>query len=497
MSRLFRPNNDRSILRNLITDREGWEKIAQKPFTEIKKTKLVDLNQQIDSFASKWAFKGLGALWNPQFIRDLINLKRNESNQSAGQKVFVQVWLHPMLLSLRVAKYCPAIGYGGGDMSIMAKAIDSLEDKLVINENLRNLEVIEDSFHMPDDIDGAEEIEEDNEENLSNILEDLIVTEEIGVTRRSALDTSVKSNVSSLERQEAFDLSLEEEPEEKPEEKVEPKIEPKTEKSSVDGFDIRSILCGFRHEVDENVKAEAEEKPKITIFGFHTPSSLPMERPNQQVIELPTPTPLHQIGKNFADILCRCVPIRTLDAKIDKIELLEVRNNVTHQRRPLGKLKIPTPLHRIHKIFADILNGCVSHLALNATVDKIEFLEVRENIAENDGFTEDLDPDYLKLLGQSFSSDSSEPPTLMSVVNIDTNEPPPAPIKNSENEDMDVSLPPDLFNTSANDSAPEMSIIRQAIEERRPAQEAAEAAWSASTPQGKLIRQNRRKFPPF
>ena len=117
------------------------------------KTKLVDLNQQIDSFASKWAFKGLGALWNPQFIRDLINLKRNESNQSAGQKVFVQIWLHPMLLSLRVAKYCPAIGYGGGDMSIMAKAIDSLEDKLVINESLRNLEVIEDSFHMPDEID--------------------------------------------------------------------------------------------------------------------------------------------------------------------------------------------------------------------------------------------------------------------------------------------------------------------------------------------------------
>ena len=415
MNRLFRPNNDRSILRNLITDREGWEKIAKKPFTEIKKTKLIDLNQQIDSFASKWAFKGLGVLWNPQFIKDLLTLKRNESNQSSGQKVFVQIWLHPLLLSLRVAKYCPAIGYSGGDMSIMVKAIDSLEDKLVVNETLRNLEVIEDSFHLPDNDDAHEEIEENNDEdNISNILEDLIVTEEMGVTRRAALDTSVKSNSSSLERQEAFDLE-DEEVEEKVKENIEPKIEPKMEKSSCDGFDIRSILCGFRHEVDENIKAENEEKPKITIIGFHPPSSLPMERPNQQIVQLPIPTPLQKLGKTFADIMTRCV----------------------------------------------------SHRALNTNIVKIELLEVRENVADNDGFTENLDPDYLKFLGQSFSSEPGESsPTHMSVVKIDTNAPPPAPTKSTRNnDDLDISLPPDLFNTSANDDGnAEPSIIRAAIE---------------------------------
>ena len=164
------------------------------------------------------------------------------------------------------------------------------------------------------------------------------------------------------------------------------------------------------------------------------------------------------------------------------------------------QLPVPEPLHKLGKLFADIMTRCVSHTALTSNVVKIELLEVRENVAENDGFTENLDPEYLKFLGQSFSSEPGEsPPTHMSVVEIDTNAPPPAPTKSARNnDDLDISLPPDLFNTSANDEGDaEMSIIRAAIEERRPTQEAAEAAWAASTPQGRMIRQERRKFPPL
>ena len=278
LSRLFRPNNDRSILRNMIADREGWEKIVEKPLPEIKKTKLVSLNQQIDSFASKWAFKGIGALWNPQFIKELLELKTNESTQSSGQKVFAAIWIHPMLMSLRVAKYCPAIGYSKSDMTIMSKAVSTVSDKIVINPDFRNLEVIDDSFHSPDPenvLNKEDEETDEINEHLNSLLDELVVTEERGMNRVQPLDSTNRS-MASLGRQDGFDhgKESEDEPEDKPEDKPEAepedepeckpedepketimdKIEPKLEKESLDTFDIRSLLCGYRHEVNENVK---------------------------------------------------------------------------------------------------------------------------------------------------------------------------------------------------------------------------------------------------
>ena len=454
LSRLFRPNNDRSIVRNLVADRDSWEKIIQKPFTEVKKTKLVSLNQQIDSFAAKWGFKGLGVLWNPQFISDFLKLKEKESTQSAGQKVFVTIWIHPLLLSLRIAKYCPAIGYGGSDMAIMTKAVNTINDKIVVNDDFRNLEVIDDSFHQPEDDSDNPDNKEDEEiaENLPDMIEDLIVTEEVGMSRVDPLDHSTRST-SSLGRQNAFDHSdldkpedePEDKPEDEPEESVVTKIEPKLERSSNECFDIRSLLCGYRHEVDPNVKAEDEEKPKITIIGFHPPTSLPAERPNQQLIQLPQPQPT-QIGKLFADNPDEVAPAQLL------------------------------------------LNS--SRL-------------VHESVMDNDGFTDVLDPEYL----QQFSPNNSEVvPTVMSVVTIDTatiTNAPRADRRRPEN-DSDISLPADLFDTSANDSGdvqPTLEDIdgpmtlREAIEERRAIQEAAEACYSESTPIGKHIRTFRRQFP--
>ena len=91
----------------------------------------------------------------------------------------------------------------------------------------------------------------------------------------------------------------------------------------------------------------------------------------------------------------------------------------------------------------------------------------------------------------------------MSVVTVDTAEQsvPQAPKMNRsrENNDLDFTLPTDMFETSANDGpATPRSIIREAIEERRIIQDASEAAWAESTPQGKELRKFRgRKFPPL
>ena len=178
-----------------------------------------------------------------------------------------------------------------------------------------------------------------------------------------------------------------------------------------------------------------------------------MERPNQQIINLPKPDRLCNLGKTIAEYCA----------------------------------------------------NCLSTTMLNSTIDKIELSEVTEVADENDGFSEDLDPEYLKFLSESFSSDADDNvPTTMSVVTIDSAEPlvPQAPKMNrsrEEREDLDFTLPADLFNTSANDNpATPRSIIREAIEERRIIQDASEAAWSESTPQGKELRKFRgQKFPPL
>ena len=450
LSRLFRPNNDRSILRNLVADREGWEKIAQKPYTEVKKTKLVDLNQQIDSFAAKWAFKGLGVFWHPQFIQDLLTLKKNESTQSSGQKVFASIWLHPLLLSLRVAKYCPAIGYGGSDMTIMSKAIVAVKDKIVINRENRNLEVIDDSFHQPDDSDDHHEVKEDEEidetDNLNDLIEELVVTEEVGMHRTAALDCSGRS-VSSLGRQMAFDEGKgkpEDEPEDEPEETVASKIETKIEKSTIDSFDIRSLLCGYHHE-DENVKTEIDQKP--TIIGYFPPKSLPMENPPPQFASLPQPQPPQTLGKLFAD-----------------------KND--------------------------------GNITLQPIAHKIERSDVRESAVENDEFSEDLSQEYLDFLARSFSPSDHSVEPVNDVVNAESARVPDAPKadRTKDDQDADITLPADLFNTSANDDGglPPMveTTLRQQIEEARPYHEAAEACYDASTPIGKHIRSFRNRYPP-
>ena len=65
----------------------------------------------------------------------------------------------------------------------------------------------------------------------------------------------------------------------------------------------------------------------------------------------------------------------------------------------------------------------------------------------------------------------------------------------SRDQDADITLPADLFDTSANDSG-EPQTLREHIEERRAIQEAAEACYSESTPIGKHLRQFRNQFPP-
>lgn len=194
-----------------------------------------------------------------------------------------------------------------------------------------------------------------------------------------------------------------------------------------------------------------------------------MDRPNQRLVQLPVPN--SPCGKSFADKCARLIETKCVHCTpVLCARCVQLKNLI--EDTYLNPLETPQKV-------------------------------VLESPVENDGFSEDLDPNYLKFLGRSFSSEpdgDDVTPTVMSVVTIDTathvpNA--PKPDRNRREQDLDISLPADLFETSANDSGEKpMTPLRAAIEERRQIQLAAELSYSESTPQGRHIRQFRHQFPP-
>ena len=152
ISRLFKPTNDKSILRNLISEPQEYDKIQSRQLSVIKKTELADLKKKIDNFVARWNFKGMSCLWNPIFLAEFLHIKEEEAKQTPGQKVFLTCWLHPCLLSIRCNLYCPANGYKGADLDIMSKAIDKIKNSIeMINGNgLQGLATATDKFFVPD-----------------------------------------------------------------------------------------------------------------------------------------------------------------------------------------------------------------------------------------------------------------------------------------------------------------------------------------------------------
>ena len=461
ISRLFRPNNDRNILRNLVSDNEGWQKIVNRQIADDKKTKLVELNAQIDAFAVRWGFKGFGVIWNPMFVREFLALKEKESRQKVGQKVFACIWIHPLLLSIRVAKFCPAIGYSNADMDIMAKATSAIQEKVDVTNSA--LTVLQDSFHQPDQNADDSDFELVNPVNESN-----------------ASANSSNASDRSLTRQNAVNEEFEEiESEEKSEEKLEVKKEQMKEENADESFSpkfsLQSILCAPLCGKEENVdvKTEKDVKPQvITVVGFHPPKSEPMSpetpsndrpfssTPQSQMIRLPKPVALNKIGKIFADILLRCSSCTALNSVISAIEISEFTTS--------------------SNTFAD-------------TFSVNNHLEVSECPQSDDDFTDPLPDEYLDHLGTSiFQSPTSANDSGTSCSFADNSRAPKINRRRPPQEKLDITIPEDLFNTSANDSG--TSVSRDNLEQPNVVRQS-RTSWSESTPQGKLLRGGRGKYP--
>ena len=429
ISRLFRPNNDRSITKNLVTDNEGWAKIAGRQLADDKRTKLIELNAQIDAFAVRWGHKGMGILWNPMFIREFLQLKKAESRQQVGQKVFSVFWIHPMLLSSRIAKFCPAVGYVNSDMEIMAKATSGVEEKISVMNN--SLMVVNDSFHSPDNDADDDDDDDDDFELVNNKIDDFVVlagsqkrsasSAERSFVRQSAIDEENQdpdninlSAIDAVQSMEHRDCPLESQIEQKVEPKIEPKIEPKSNENP--DFNLKTILCGTLCGVSgPDIKTEKDEKP---IFGFHAPSSLP---------SLPAPVISSPVtsGKYFAEI------------------------------------------------------------KTNASICP---LEVSEVVVDGDDFSEDLDADYLNHLGTTVfaspqnSSINTSSGSLAPKINRQRSGP---VIDQPETFGLDFSLPNALFEEDEEEKAEaDRTVVRQG-----------RTSWSESTPQGKLLRGGRGKYP--
>ena len=152
ISRLFKPSNDKSIVRNLLTDNSEYEKIRQRSLTVNKKTEMAILKEKIEKFTTRWNYKGLCALWNPIFLAEFMAIKMSETKQTPGQKIFLCVWIHPLLLSLRCGLYCPAIGYKQADLDIMTKSVTKIEDNINIihQNNVQGLATAKAAHFVPD-----------------------------------------------------------------------------------------------------------------------------------------------------------------------------------------------------------------------------------------------------------------------------------------------------------------------------------------------------------
>ena len=152
LSRLFKTSNDRSIVRNLLSDDSEYRKIEERTLSATKKTALIDLKTRINAFTARWNYKGMPCLWNPVFLAEYLAIKVAETKQTPGQKIFLTVWLHPMLLSIRCSLYCPAIGYKQADLDIMEKAVVKLENmiKMISDGQCQGLATVYDPFVVPD-----------------------------------------------------------------------------------------------------------------------------------------------------------------------------------------------------------------------------------------------------------------------------------------------------------------------------------------------------------
>ena len=447
-SRVFQPENDRKIIRNLILTDKDYQKIESRQLSAIKRTNLVDLKSKINEFNARWNYKGMAAMWNPQFIAELLAIKKAESEQTAGQKIFLQVWLHPILLSVRTSLYCPVLGYKVSDMNVMKNAIIKLDSNIdiITDQNDKvGLATVLDGFFIPDE----------------TMLAKVSDSAEIAVQQRDA-ESSILNGTAPMVIPDP----------------ITPKQAP---------------------------PAEPKEEFKPTYFGFHPPKSLPAIQPKPEVEpkqenknddddddddeEKDGKSDDTLAEKASGEYYCNYIislPFHfDLNMTNDKCNVHVTENHrhnpesnlVTKSEQSLYFVGLPQSQRILHiqhterNNFRLIINNYLVHLRVFESSNQEEF-------------DSDLDEDYLNRINLTYTPPPSTPPSgVLSEINISANAP---KLNRSGQSLVDVTdrIPFSLDDETSSASNPTDSsltsndsgiILRQF-----------KKTWKASTPCGKI-----------
>ena len=457
-SRVFQPENDRKIIKNLLLSHKDYEKIEGRQLSAIKRSNLVDLKSKINQFNTRWNYKGMAALWNPQFLAEFLAIKRAESEQTAGQKLFLTVWLHPILLSIRTCLYCPVFGYKTSDMEIMKNAIVKLDNNIhtITDVSGRNgIETVLHNYFIPDEYNSSDATD-------SNKVADKVQTAESTILNGNA-----------------------------------------------------AIIMPDPELPNSDPKAEPKQEFKPTYFGFNPPRSLPAIKPKPEIPENPkqdssnnddddddddensgsqNPLAENNSGEYYNNYIVACPFFHDMNASNDKCDVYITENHrlspsthlVTESEQVSYFIGLPASSRILH-----IQHKCANYFRLIINNHLVQ-LRVQESTEYDGTFDSDLDENYLNRLNLTYSPGQNTPRTgVVSEVNISVNAP---KLNRSGQNIVDVSDPPpfnleedsnplasiDLSIVSNNDSG---IIVRQF-----------ERTWKASTPRG--IKGGRGKYVP-
>ena len=127
LSKIFSGDIDKSIVKNLShTSHEVSVILNDKKLTSNKKAELLEINAKIDDFIKEFTHKSFETIKSKNYIDKYSGLKCAESRQSAGRKIFVVQWIHPILQTLRFSKWLPAKNVIQADLTTLDRKANEL-----------------------------------------------------------------------------------------------------------------------------------------------------------------------------------------------------------------------------------------------------------------------------------------------------------------------------------------------------------------------------------
>ena len=127
LSNCFTDWFDKRICGNLVHEQGQVETlINDSRLPQSKRDELNKLNHEMEKFINEFNKKNVGILRSQRFIERYSGIKTAESKQTAGKRIFLVLWIHPILLSLRFSRWVPAKDVKQNDLGHLNKAATKL-----------------------------------------------------------------------------------------------------------------------------------------------------------------------------------------------------------------------------------------------------------------------------------------------------------------------------------------------------------------------------------